>query len=266
MTAPIPIPESVYEAAADTESSRNAFHFNLRVGINAAIAEYERTRPVDVGTAQARTDLVAANARAEKWIKDYHDVADALAKESSGPDHLCRIARQLRADLATEQKERDRIAADLAAAQKRIGELEEQVILRTDMCEERWVNLKKAESALTRAGYVRDGGGEWKAPAGKSPRRYRATVYMADGKPNIHHGFDDAGDWVLYRDVAPSIWEAPPCPLRVTDQPRPSARSPREAALEVLKTYWGDYGAAVTADAIHAYHVAAAAHGKGAGE
>ncbi len=170
------------------------------------------------------------------------------------------------------------MTADLAAAQKRIGELEAEV--KSPRVLHVKAQLDKAESALTRARFVRcDGEAGWKPPIGKKPlslsiRRFRASRQTDSFIPDAN------GVWVGYRDIM--AWErgepiAPPyrepggpeitaeqCRQLAdeangtdTGKPEPAPTlSPREAALNALSNdhsaACGDELAELIADAIAA--------------
>ncbi len=113
------IPESVFAEAWQAFFTQDQNQSAVQAAVKAAIAEYRRTHS-EVGWFAKFNDEVEKRTKIEAKFaastKAYLDIADALARESDGPEHLCRIARQLRADLASEQKERDRVTADLTAA------------------------------------------------------------------------------------------------------------------------------------------------------
>ncbi len=157
---------------------------------DTAIASQER----------AESELAEARKRADQLNKDYHDVADSLARQSNGPEHLCAIARSLRAD------------------------------------------LKTATDALTAAGYTRcDGELGWRPPTGKRPLsigvdRYRVT--HSGGNSEMEEGWtsdhkDGNGRYILFSDLL--AWErsAP-----VAEKPAPPVTervSPREAPHQGMR-------------------------------
>jgi hypothetical protein len=233
MTAPIPIPESVYEAAK--------MHCDLtyREMIDGAIAEYERARTA-------------------------HWATRAIAAES---------------DLAKDR-------ADLAAAQKRVASLEHQFDSLQRSAADEYQSLVKAESALMRAGFVRSAD-RWLAPdpAGETIDNqyvvehfmFLAETYALEEDKNLTkqaivlaNQIRQALARLRRKGAKIGLPDAPPQPQV---SPLPTVR---EAALEHLNAIaWAPNVRAIIADAIGSAidaaeerraAIAAAAHGKGAGE